>query len=188
MAEPILRYIAERLVDKLASFVGDELSLVWEVKDELLKLQKTLAAISAVIADAEQRQSQEQSLRVWLEDLKGVLYDFENALDEFECQALRKQVIKQGNLRGKLSHFFSSSNPLAFRLKMGHRIKDINKRLDDITAVKNAFNLNQQPNPGGSSRTISRETHSHVHLPEVVGRDIDRDAIVECLMGPNMIK
>ncbi|PKH99572.1 hypothetical protein CRG98_049649, partial [Punica granatum] len=91
MAEPILRYIAERLVDKLASFVGDELSLVWEVKDELLKLQKTLAAISAVIADAEQRQSQEQSLRVWLEDLKGVLYDFENALDEFECQALRKQ-------------------------------------------------------------------------------------------------
>ncbi|PKH47924.1 hypothetical protein CRG98_050398, partial [Punica granatum] len=45
-----------------------------------------------------------------------------------------------------------------------------------------------QPNPGGSSRTIWRETHSHVHLPEVVGRDIDRDAIVECLMGPNMVQ
>ncbi|PKI62081.1 hypothetical protein CRG98_017454 [Punica granatum] len=95
MAGSILPHIAEKLLDKLASFVVDEVSSAWGVKEEILKLQKTLVAISAVIADAEQREPHEHRLCAWLDDLRDVLDELENALDEFQCEVLRKQIIKR---------------------------------------------------------------------------------------------
>ncbi|PKI76358.1 hypothetical protein CRG98_003280 [Punica granatum] len=162
MAEPILQGFTQSLLDKIVSLVAEEVSLAWAIKDELRKLQRTLVSIRVVIADAEQWQFHEHKLRVWLEDLKDVLYDTENVLDEFECEAQRKQVIKHGHMLGKTRHFFSCSNPLAFRLKVGHKIKEIRMRLNEITAEKDAFNLNQQTNFSSGSRSIWRETHSRI--------------------------
>ncbi|OWM82234.1 disease resistance protein RGA2-like [Punica granatum] len=144
-----------------------------------------LSSLLEVIADAEQWQSREQSLRVWLDDLKDFLYDSDNILDEFECEAHRKQVIRQWNLLGKTGRLFSSSNPLAFRLKMGHQIKEIMTRLDEITARKDAFNLNRQTDFGSNSHSLWRETHSHVNAFEVIGRDSDKDEIVRRLCSPD---
>lgn len=189
MGESILLHLAEQLVDKLASSVVKEVSLAWGLKDELLKMRNTLEAISAVIADAEHRQSQGQKLHVWLEDLKGVLHDTEDLLDDFECQASQKQVTRKGNIRGKVGHFLSSSNPVVFRFKMGHRIKEIRKRLDQTTARKEAFDLNQPLTTSTNiARSLRRETHSRVHLPEVIGRDNDRDAIIKHLLCPYVAK
>ncbi|XP_031395507.1 disease resistance protein RGA2-like isoform X2 [Punica granatum] len=185
MAEPILQGFTQSLLDKIVSLVAEEVSLAWAIKDELRKLQRTLVSIRVVIADAEQWQFHEHKLRVWLEDLKDVLYDTENVLDEFECEAQRKQVIKHGHMLGKTRHFFSCSNPLAFRLKVGHKIKEIRMRLNEITAEKDAFNLNQQTNFSSGSRSIWRETHSRVNVSEIIGRDRDRDVIVKRLLCPD---
>ncbi|PKI38757.1 disease resistance protein RGA2-like [Punica granatum] len=182
MAESILLGFTQSLLDKVASRVAKEVALAWGVKDELRKLQRTLVSIRAVIAHAKQQQSHEHKLRVRLEDLKDVLYDSENVLDEFECEAQRKQVIKHGNLLGKTHHFFSYSSPLAFRLKMVHKIKETRKRLNKITAEKDAFNLNQQTNFSSGSHSIWRETHSRVNVLEIIGRDRDKDVIVKRLL------
>ncbi|OWM63914.1 putative disease resistance protein RGA4 isoform X1 [Punica granatum] len=184
MAEAILGGVAQDLLEKVISLVVSRASLAWGVKDELRKLERTLAKIRAVIADAEKRQSSEQRIQVWLEDLKDVLYDSENVLDEFECEEQRKQVIKQGKVLGKRRPFFSCSNPLVFRLKMGLKIKEIRTRLDEINKEKDAFNLNTQTSSGSSSRSGWRETHSHVNVSKIIGRDIDRDEIIKKLLSP----
>ncbi|PKI76349.1 hypothetical protein CRG98_003271 [Punica granatum] len=89
---------------------------------------------------------------------------------------------------GKTHHYFSFSNPLVFRLKMGHKIKKIRMGLNKIIAEKDAFNLNQQTNFSSSSRSIWRETHSHVHVSEIIGREMDRDVIVKRLLCPDADK
>lgn len=56
-------------------------------------------------------------------------------LDEFECEALKRQVVKTyGSTGRKVRRFFSSSNPLAFQFKMTHRIKEISVRLEEIAS------------------------------------------------------
>ncbi|KAL2320776.1 hypothetical protein Fmac_029745 [Flemingia macrophylla] len=94
MAESFLFSIAESLVAKLASRAFEEASQVLGVYDHLKEFKETLSLVKAVLLDAEQKQEQNNELREWLRQIKRVFYDAEDVLDEFECQTLRKQVIK----------------------------------------------------------------------------------------------
>jgi hypothetical protein len=44
-----------------------------------------MLAIEAVLLDVEEQQASNHSLRTWLGELKDVLKDAENVLDEFQC-------------------------------------------------------------------------------------------------------
>nr|POE46703.1 putative disease resistance rpp13-like protein 1 [Quercus suber] len=53
-----------------------------------------MSTIQAVLLDAEEKQMKNRGLSVWLEQLKDVFHDAMDVLDEFECEDLRKQVMK----------------------------------------------------------------------------------------------
>ncbi|KAJ7976791.1 Disease resistance protein [Quillaja saponaria] len=130
MAESFIFSFAHSLLEKLGSLAYQEVCLVWGLHDDLLRLEHTLANIRAVLLDAEEKQEHNHALRVWLCQLKDVFSAAEDVLDEFEFQALRKKVVKiHGSTKRKVRHFFSSSNPVVFRLKMGHKIKEITKKI-----------------------------------------------------------
>ncbi|KAL5830555.1 hypothetical protein ACOSQ3_020023 [Xanthoceras sorbifolium] len=93
MAQAIVSPIAGFLLGKLGSLAHQEVCLMWGVETDLLKLERTLTIINAVLLDAEQQQLHNNEVRVWLEELKDVCYDAEDVLDEFEIQALRRQVM-----------------------------------------------------------------------------------------------
>nr|KJB18495.1 hypothetical protein B456_003G056000 [Gossypium raimondii] len=140
MAEYLAFNIAEK-VSKLTKIAYQEISLAWDVHRDLEKLHKTLTTIKAVLLDAELKQVHDNQLRVWLQELKDACYDAEDVLDEFEIQALKKQLLKQRTIGKKVSYFFSISKPLAFRCKMAHKIKQLNQRFHEIPALKNNFHL-----------------------------------------------
>ncbi|KAB2094191.1 hypothetical protein ES319_A02G139400v1 [Gossypium barbadense] len=77
---------------------------------DLEKLQKTLTTIKPVLLDAELKQVDDNHLRVWLQELKDACYDAEDVLDEFEIQALRKQLLKQRSI-GKKRHVGPKAQP-----------------------------------------------------------------------------
>ncbi|KAG4395978.1 hypothetical protein AAZX31_19G077000 [Glycine max] len=142
MAESFIFSIVESLIEKLASRAFQEASEALDVYDHLREFEKTLSLVKAVLLDAEQKQEHNHELRQWLRQLKSVFYDAEDVLDEFECQTLRKQVLKvHGNIKDEVSHFFSSSNPLVFHCKMAQKIKDCSKRLDKVAADRHKFGL-----------------------------------------------
>ena len=47
-----------------------------------------------MLLDAEEKQVKNRGLTIWLEQLKDVFYDAVDVLDEFECEALRRDVVK----------------------------------------------------------------------------------------------
>ncbi|KDP26029.1 hypothetical protein JCGZ_21062 [Jatropha curcas] len=84
MAESFLFNIAETVLHKLTSKVVDEISLAWNVNEDLKKLQDTLSTIKAVLLDAEEQQGKENSeLTVWLSKLKEACFDAEDIIDDF---------------------------------------------------------------------------------------------------------
>ncbi|PON89782.1 NB-ARC domain, LRR domain containing protein [Trema orientale] len=154
--------------------------------DDLKKLQQTVSTIKAVLLDAEEKQAHSREISTWLEDLKDVLLDAEDLLNEFECEALKKKVEKlHGNTCKKVRGFFSRSNPIAFRLRVGHTLMEIRERLDEIAANKARFHLNERSE---EKQTIYRrramDQYSFLHAPGVIGREVDKVNILNLLMDP----
>ena len=181
MAESFAFAIAEGVLGKLGSALIQEVGLAWGVKTELEELKDSLSTIHALLLDAEEKQATNRQISDWLGKLKLVLYDAEDVLDEFDYEALRQQVVASGSsITLKVRSFISSPNSLAFRLKMGHRVKNIRERLDKIAADKSKFNLSVGI---ANTRVVQRqrETHSFVRASDVIGRDDDKENIVGLL-------
>ncbi|KAM4077868.1 hypothetical protein ACJW30_12G172600 [Castanea mollissima] len=184
-AETFVFNIAAKLLGELVSPAFQEACLVWGVESDLRRLENTLSNVKAVLLDAEEQQVHNQELTVWLGQLKEVFYDAQDVLDEFECEALRRQVVEmQGSTTRKVRRFFSSSNPLIFRTKMAHKVKEIRARLDEVAADRAKFHLS----PRSDDRHVVRGremSYSFVQASDVIGRGQDKDKIVEYLMDPS---
>ncbi|KAK7278895.1 hypothetical protein RJT34_23934 [Clitoria ternatea] len=182
MAESVLFSVAESLLGKLASSALEEASLAYGVYDDLDQMKHTLSLIKAVLLDADQKQRHNNELREWLRQIKHVLNDAENIVDDFECEALRKHVVNTyGGFSRKVRHFFSTSNPLVYRLRMAHQLKDLIKKLDKVASDRQKFGL--QINDVDTRVVHRRElTDSHVTDSEVIGRDYDKQKILKLLL------
>ncbi|KDO39460.1 hypothetical protein CISIN_1g038265mg [Citrus sinensis] len=173
----------EKLLEKLGSFAYEELLLFCGVKNDLEKLKETLTTVKSVVLDAEEKQVHSHQLRDWLEKLKDACYDAEDALDEFEVEDLRRQVIKQRSIGRKLRNFFGSSNPIAFCFRMGHQLKKIRERFDEIANMMGKFNLTLRLDDHRRVVHEEREpTHSFVRTSDIIGRYEDGEKIIELLM------
>lgn len=180
MAESFLFSMVENVLKQVGSFTLQEIGLAWGVESELKKL-KDLSSIKAVLLDADEQHAKNCQLSVWLEKVKDVCHDAEDVLEEAQYSALRQQVLDtHGSFKTKVRNFLSYSN-LELRFKMGHKIKEIRERLDGIAADKANFHLTKRVE---DRRVVhmGRETHSFVHAPDVIGRDEDKEHIVQLLM------
>ncbi|XP_043705570.1 putative disease resistance protein RGA3 [Telopea speciosissima] len=191
-AESILVSGAQQVLTSLIPVVTHEIGQAWGVKAELKKLETTLTTIRDVLKDAENQQVEKEAVKNWLRRLKSVAYDADDVLDEFNYEALRRKMeIQNRGKMGKVRNFFSRSNPFAFRLKMAHKLKDINEVLDGIRKDANDFNLRVRPEDSSSAHSTSsmmknktedRQTTSVIDDSEVVGRADDKSVLVDMLV------
>ncbi|KAL6319459.1 hypothetical protein AAG906_014134 [Vitis piasezkii] len=178
MAESFAFAIADGVLGKLGSALIQGVGLAWGVQTELEELRDTLSTIHALLLDAEEKQATNRQISDWLGKLKLVLYDAEDVLDEFDYEALQQQVVASGSITKKVRSVISSPKSLAFRLKMGRRVKNIRERLDKIAADKSKFNLNEGVADSWRVVPSKREmTHSFVRSSDVIGRDHDKENI-----------
>ncbi|EOY10167.1 Leucine-rich repeat containing protein, putative isoform 1 [Theobroma cacao] len=182
MAEPFAFNIAENVLETLTALVVQEISLACGVQSDFRKLREMLATVKPWILDAEEKQARNNQLQDWVQKLKDACYDAEDVLDEFEVESLRGQVLEQKCIGNKVCNFFSSSNPLVFRLKMAHKIKKITERFSEIADLRDRFHLVEKHDDTMHVVLSDRETHSFVQASDVIGRDIDKKKIVESLL------
>ena len=182
MAESFAFGISDRVLGKLGSAIIQEVGLAWGVKSELEDLRDTSSAIRAVLLDAEEKQATNHQIRDWLGKLKDAFYDAEDIVDEFEYEALRRQVVARGSSTAKVRSFLSSPiSSVAFNVKMGHRVKKIRERLDKIAADKSRFNLVESVANKPVVLNKREMTHSFVRASDVIGRDDEKENII-CLL------
>ncbi|KAK3446889.1 hypothetical protein EUGRSUZ_A02513 [Eucalyptus grandis] len=169
------------LVEKLTSSAVEEIQLVCGVKDDREKLKNTLEMIQKVLIDAEQKQKKEEAVRLWLLRLKNWCYDTEDALDEFEARALWRRVrsTEHLTLKRKVCYLYSWISEMILQFKMAHNMKELRKSLDGIDKDKTQFNLSADI----LERTIvpRRKTHSFVPTSNVIGRNKEKESIIEWL-------
>uniref|UniRef100_A0A7N2M2K2 Uncharacterized protein n=1 Tax=Quercus lobata TaxID=97700 RepID=A0A7N2M2K2_QUELO len=139
--------ITVKVLELLGSRTFQEISSAWGFKGDLKRIGRRVLAIKAVLFDAEEKQVSNERLRTWLRELKDVLIDAENVLDEFQYRVLQRM-----------------------------------ERLDDISALKDEFNLAAQLEDRNSTVNRRDMTHSFVPSQNVIGRNDDKEKIMDLLM------
>ncbi|KAF7851344.1 hypothetical protein BT93_L4119 [Corymbia citriodora subsp. variegata] len=169
------------LVEKLTSSAVEEIQLVCGVKDDREKLKSTLEFIQTVLADAEQKQIKDEAVRLWLSKLKTFCYDAEDVLDEFEARALWRRAQSTGHftLKRKVRSMSSWLSKFILQFKMAREMKELRQRLEGINKERAQFNLSTPH----YEKTIvpQRETHSFVPASNVIGRNKEKESIIELL-------
>ncbi|KAF7852004.1 hypothetical protein BT93_L1697 [Corymbia citriodora subsp. variegata] len=151
------------------------------VKDDREKLKSTLEFILKVLADAEQKQIKDEAVMLWLSKLKTFCYDAEDVLDEFEAGALRRRARSTGHftLKRKVRYMSSWISKFILQFKMAHEMKELRERLDWIDKEKNQFNLSTMVYK--KTIVLQRETHSVILASNVIGRNEEKESIIEFL-------
>ncbi|KAF9611072.1 hypothetical protein IFM89_026956 [Coptis chinensis] len=88
MAEAILSVVLDQLNSFIRNEVEQEVRLVVGVREELNNLHTHLTLIKAVLEDAEKKEIHDNAIKVWLGQLKDVMYDAEDVLDEWNTRIL----------------------------------------------------------------------------------------------------
>ncbi|KAK4592363.1 hypothetical protein RGQ29_016773 [Quercus rubra] len=185
MAQGVAFNLAGKVLELLSPLIREEIKLACCVKADLENLKSTVSTIKDVLLDAEKKADDSVAVKGWLEKLKDVLHDADDVLDDFSTEALQRNVMAGNKMTKEVRIFFSSSNQLAFSLKMGHRIKAIRERLDVIANDMTRFSfIKGSIEPHVKNR--DRETYSFVLQDEVVGREDDKQKIIEFLLDINV--
>ncbi|KAJ0979009.1 hypothetical protein J5N97_014483 [Dioscorea zingiberensis] len=182
------------------------------VVQELRKLEGTLRRITAFLRDAEEREVRDESVKLWLRELKTISYQADDLLDEYRYELLRRQV-EERNIAAEAARRSNSgeeeksnakrisykkrksagddevcisTTPLLLLLldDMLDRIKKIRERFDDIAREREALNLaDLGPRRYDHDDIKPLPTSSLVDESGVFGRDDDKDNLIESLFS-----
>ncbi|GLT30351.1 hypothetical protein SLA2020_051550 [Shorea laevis] len=173
------------VVNLTISKVIEQLDLAVGFKQELMRFHRTLRMVKDVLCDAEQKSVAGSSgVRLWLEGLRSIAEEADDVMDEISYENLVRKVAAKKQMLKQVSYFFTASNPLAFRLKMANKIKNLNAELKFLNTSATELGLQVQqrlettPEPRGI-----QQTDSLLGEPSgVIGRDGDVQKIVKLLI------
>uniref|UniRef100_A0A5B7AJ14 Putative Cc-nbs-lrr resistance protein n=1 Tax=Davidia involucrata TaxID=16924 RepID=A0A5B7AJ14_DAVIN len=185
MAEILISAATEGIISKVGSLVAEEIKLALGVKKELLKLGVSLTTIQDLLSDAEKRQVTDKAVNGWLKKLEAIAYETDDVLDEVSYEILRRKVKIQNKIKKKVYYFFSLSNPILFRLKMAHKIKNINLSLEVVKIEGSSFGFHVYKIDNGPQIRASPETDSFLDNSQVVGREDEISKMIEILISPS---
>ncbi|XP_031407640.1 putative disease resistance protein RGA1 [Punica granatum] len=190
MADEVLGGVVESVTGHLVSLVSQEIRLACGVRAELVKLQTTVSIIGGMLREADKRRVEAEYVKEWLKKLKELFYDADDLLDDFSTEVLRRRRVTGGLnwILNEVRIFFSSSNQLLYPSEMAHRVKEIRERIDAIWNDRSAyFQLEGNSNLMGSlvESRARPETIPFKSDPYVIGRDKDKETVIEFLLNPD---
>nr|GMD10949.1 putative disease resistance protein RGA3 [Ipomoea batatas] len=186
------------VVDQLSIIIKDqiqELRAVLGVEMEIKNLSSKLKKIRAVLNDAERRSFKEESVKLWVEEIKDLCYDVEDVVDEWSTKTRRQQRERSSSPSEDAAGSCSSFLPSCFHFKkivmhrdISNKIKELDSRLDRITREKDQFKFDHASVAithisGQESKRVI--TTSFVDASEIQGRDIDASALISKLVENN---
>ncbi|KAB5513783.1 hypothetical protein DKX38_027689 [Salix brachista] len=189
MADALVSVVLEQLSSIIAQKVQKEVGLVAGVKDEVPKLESNFQAIQDVLADAEQRQLKEGSIKRWMDQLKHVSYDMDDVLDEWSTAIAKSQMkVNDEHPRKTIKKVCSFRifscfcfREVGLRFHVARKIQTLNDRIDGIVSDKNTFNFTLSE--GGPNLPERKITASVIDAAEIKGRETDKGTMVKMLLG-----
>ncbi|XP_057528235.1 putative disease resistance protein RGA1 [Amaranthus tricolor] len=156
---------------------------IYGYESKLDELQSTVNSINNLLRKAQSVQELPDDIQGWIEDLKDVVFEAEDLLDEFVTLAEQNKHLKaDGTISKKMKRFLSRSNPFLVAFKMSKGVDKIRKKLEAIAHNKQfIMEFNHEP-----IKYRKPETCSYVDVAEIIGREGDLEHIVGRLLDSDV--
>ncbi|XP_023910153.2 putative disease resistance protein RGA3 [Quercus suber] len=183
------RALLSAIVEQLGPFISSEFTLTATVKQEVQKLETKFRTIQAVLNDAEKRQLKEEAVKLWLDKLKGISYEMDDVLDEWNTAMIKEEIEKQQRedenaetsttKKRKVWSLISVPNLFQHR-DIAHKIKELNEKLDEINKEREMYGFELSR----AIEVVERpKTTSYVDVSDILGRDKVKDDLVSIILG-----
>jgi len=180
MAESLVLAVVRGVVGKAADALVQGVTRMWGIDDDRLKLERHLAYVQSLLADAEAKSETNHAVRTWMKALEAAAYQAGDVLDDFQYEALRREVMSGRSLASKVLSNFTSKNKLVFRRKASRDLKNVLGKIDELMAEMNSFGLLERAE---APQALYRQTCSALdESSDIFGRDDDKEIVVRILL------
>lgn len=154
-------------------------SLTDHVNEEVAKLDRTVRRITAVLVDADEREIADETMKLWISELKQVTWEAEGILEDYSYELLRSTTVQEEKVTDYTD--FRPNNP-SFQQNILDRISKVRKFLDEICRDRVDLGLIDQEGLCRKESKISRCTSSLLDPLEVYGREDEKKLIISSLL------
>ncbi|XP_022889154.1 putative disease resistance protein At3g14460, partial [Olea europaea var. sylvestris] len=137
-----------------------------------------------VLTDAENKQTANRAVKLWLNDLEDLAYDLEDLVDELNTEASLRKIRKNKGSNSKVKKLIPtcctnlSHSDFMFERGITSKLKEISSRLEALSEQIKMLNLVETVRGRPYERL---PTTSLVVEAEVYGREEDKEKIIEIL-------
>ncbi|TVU04748.1 hypothetical protein EJB05_47881, partial [Eragrostis curvula] len=184
MAETLLLPVVRGVVGKAGDALVKRVTRMWGVDDDRDRLERRLAYVQSLLADAEYKSETNPAVGTWMKALKAAAYRADDVLDDFEYEALRLEAQSRGSMASKkVLSCFNFQNKVVFRHKASKELKKVLDKIEELVEEMNKFGLVAREEV--PQVPYHRQTHSALdESAEIFGRDNDKEAVVNLLLNP----
>ncbi|EAZ43530.1 hypothetical protein OsJ_28147 [Oryza sativa Japonica Group] len=177
MAESLLLPVVRGVAGKAADALVQSVTRMCGIDGDRRKLERQLLAVQCKLADAEAKSETNPAVKRWMKDLKAVAYEADDVLDDFEYEALRREVKIGDSTTRKVLGFFTPHSPLLFRVTMSRKLGDVLKKINELVEEMNKFGLMEHVEV---PQLPYRLTHSGLdESADIFGREHDKEVLVK---------
>ncbi|KAL2545532.1 putative disease resistance RPP13-like protein 1 [Forsythia ovata] len=154
---------------------------------QLKKWRRTLLMIKAVLTDAENKQTRNEAVKEWLNDLEDLAYDLDDLVDKLNTEALQRKLMETdeestSQVQKLFSTFSNNFSDFISERGINSELQEINERLEDLAQQISMLSLVMNVK-GSSDKTGERlQLTSVVVESEVHGREKDKEDILKMLL------
>ncbi|PUZ52519.1 hypothetical protein GQ55_6G276800 [Panicum hallii var. hallii] len=182
MAESLLLGVVRGVVGKAADALVQSVTRMWGVDEDRGRLERHLVYVQSLLADAEAKSETNHAVRTWMKELKAAAYQADDILDDFQYEALRREVLSGRSLASKVLSNFTAKNKLVFRHKASRDLKNVLGKIDELVTEMRKFDLVVRVE--APTQALYRQTHSALHeSKDIFGREDDKEVVVKLLLN-----
>ncbi|XP_022148515.1 disease resistance protein RGA2-like [Momordica charantia] len=179
MAESLWTCVVEKVLEKIASVVAEQIGVATGFNNALEELHKNLVEAENIINATTKKTSHDDLLRKGVNDLQLTVDEANDVLDLIVYEDLRKKVKSQTKWKVPFSFCTSKYSP-AFRLKRAKEIKEILGMLSEhMDKLPKLASLGDNTTETEIDMNQLRETDSKIDDFDIVGRDVELSSIVD---------
>lgn len=189
-----LATLTARLLSASSFRAGNPAAATAAVAAELQNLRAVLRGIRALLADAEERETREESVMLWLLELRHVAFDADDILSDFDHALLRSppELDRNSRKRKHRQDYHATSFPhpspaldASFARDILKRIQEVMARFDGINRDRTALRLREEDGPAKpATHALPRQTTSAAaDLSRICGREEEKCKIISAMLA-----
>lgn len=159
---------------KLGDLIQEEVVRTLAVRKDIKRLRKKLIYFSSVSDDAEAQAMvcSGADAEAWYRDLKHLMYGIEDIIDLTMVNSRIQAPLPSSSVSVCCNcSMFSRFSELPFHHRVGRKIKDVNKQLDEMQKNKEIISRHKRPQPFQITSVDTSQT-SPISEPDFVGEEM----------------